>query len=96
MVLAKSALALAAAALTFGIMGGDGTHRPDAAPLSTSDLVIVQNDTKPTTPEQDSAKMGKEEGTHSGHDMGATKENDTEKVEQPERRNETSGGSTGQ
>lgn len=39
------------------------------------------------TPSPDeSAKMGKEEGTHTG-DHGIKSENDTKKVEQPERKN---------
>jgi len=37
-----------------------------------------------------SAKMGEGEGTQSG-DQGATKENDTQKVDQPPRRNPTTG-----
>jgi len=36
----------------------------------------------------ESAKMGKESGTHSG-DQGATRENDTKKVDQPPRQNPT-------
>jgi hypothetical protein len=38
---------------------------------------------------QSSAKMGEEPGTHTGDDQGATPENDTQKVDQPPRRNET-------
>ena len=38
---------------------------------------------------EDSAKMGKEEGTHEGANLGATPENDTQKIEQPDRRNPT-------
>ena len=34
-------------------------------------------------------EMGKEEGTHEGADLGATPENDTQKIEQPDRRNPT-------
>ena len=41
---------------------------------------------------EDSAKMGKEEGTHTEPDHGATQENDTSKVDQPARRNEPSNG----
>jgi hypothetical protein len=36
---------------------------------------------------EESAKMGKEEGTHEGH--ASTPENDTQKVEQPPRNNPT-------
>jgi hypothetical protein len=57
--------------------------------------VIAETDT-PTAADpdddQDSAKMGKEEGTHSGANLGATPQRETDKVDQPERRNVTSDG----
>jgi hypothetical protein len=34
---------------------------------------------------EESAKMGKEEGTHEGANLGAAPDQDTQKVEQPER-----------
>jgi hypothetical protein len=37
-------------------------------------------------PTDESAKMGKDEGTHTG-EHGAKPENDTKKVEQPDRKN---------
>jgi hypothetical protein len=40
---------------------------------------------------EESAKMGKEEGTHAGANLGATPENDTQKIDQPERQNPTTG-----
>jgi hypothetical protein len=88
MALTKLALTLAAAA-ALGIMGA--AYHLDAAPLSGSDLVTAQNDAPPATSGEDSAKMGKDEGTHTGPDLGATKEDDTNKIEQPERRNPTTG-----
>jgi hypothetical protein len=36
---------------------------------------------------EESAKMGKEEGTHTGPSQGATPENDTQKIDQPARKN---------
>jgi hypothetical protein len=39
----------------------------------------------------DSAKMGKGEGTHTGPNQGTTPENDTKKIDQPERRNPATG-----
>jgi hypothetical protein len=39
-----------------------------------------------SAPTDESAKMGKDQGTHTG-EHGSTPENDTKKVEQPERRN---------
>jgi hypothetical protein len=35
--------------------------------------------------------MGEEEGTHTGSTMGATGENDTDKIDQPARSNPTTG-----
>ena len=40
------------------------------------------------------AKMGKEEGTHTEPGHGAPPESDTSKVDQPERRNPTTGNET--
>ena len=93
---ANAALTVATvAALAVGVTTGGGTHQSDRAPPSKSDILIVQNDaqnapgTEASTDE--SAKTGKEEGTHTGSTMGATKENDTDKVDQPERSNPTTG-----
>ena len=36
-----------------------------------------------------SAKMGQDEGTHVGEDQGSASENDTNKIDQPARRNPT-------
>jgi hypothetical protein len=38
-----------------------------------------------------SAKMGTDEGTHVGEDQGSNPENDTDKIDQPARRNPTTG-----
>ena len=40
---------------------------------------------------QGSAKMGEEAGTQEGTDIGVVPENDTKKVDQPDRRNPTTG-----
>jgi hypothetical protein len=70
--------------------------------LANGNIVIAGDEAQPNTenssaedPEsssEDSAKMGKEEGTHTGPNQGATPENDTQKVDQPARRNPTTGG----
>jgi hypothetical protein len=52
----------------------------------------TENSGKTQNSAEDSAKLGKEEGTHTGPNQGATPENDTQKVEQPARRNPTTGG----
>ena len=46
------------------------------------------NASEKAAPTDESAKMGKEEGTHAGH-QAIKPENDTKKVEQPERKNDT-------
>jgi hypothetical protein len=61
-------------------------------------IVLAAEDSAPVAgqPEEnaeDSAKMGKEEGTHEGAGHGATPESDTGKIDQPARRNPTTGAS---
>ena len=64
-------------ALTIMVLGcgvsfaGEPTDKPASDSTATPD---------------ESAKMGKEEGTHTG-EHGTKSENDTKKVEQPERKN---------
>lgn len=87
-------------ALTFGIGGQTLTPVQQEEPLSTGDIVIVTNDAAPQAGETEdnadqSAKMGKEEGTHEGENLGATPENDTAKIDQPARRNPTTDNSSG-
>jgi hypothetical protein len=98
-----SILSAAVIALTFGI-GGQAVTPLDSEsleehPLSTGDIVIVTNDAAPQAGQteddaDESAKMGKEEGTHEGEDLGAP-ENDTAKIDQPARRNPTTDNSSG-
>jgi hypothetical protein len=89
----KLIMAAALAALTFGITD-EMTPVPRETPLADSDIVIVKNEAaQPSAQteesEVDSAKMGKEEGVQTGADQGDKAENDTQKIEQPARRNET-------
>jgi hypothetical protein len=49
------------------------------APGAYSDIMIAANETKP----EESAKMGKEQGTHSGANQGATSESNSAKIDQP-------------
>jgi len=94
---ARTSMASAAVvALTFGIGGQTLTPVQQEEPLSTGDIVIVTNDAAPQAGQTDqSAKMGKEEGTHEGENLGATPENDTAKIDQPARRNPTTDNSSG-
>jgi hypothetical protein len=84
-------------ALTLG-MGDALTPAPNEMPYSNSDIVIVANDPPPSAQTEDSAtesaKMGEEEGTHTGA-QGEKAENDTSKIDQPERRNETTSNLSG-
>ena len=77
-----------AAALALCITGAGAV----ACPME--DIVLAADESQSAgakTGETDSAKMGKEEGTHTGATQGAKPENDTQKVDQPERRNTTTG-----
>jgi hypothetical protein len=94
---ANSTLVASAAviALTLGVTGQTTAPR-DAPPLSSSDITVAADDTAPAAGQteesaEDSAKMGKEEGTHEGDNLGATPEDDTAKIDQPARRNPTTG-----
>ncbi len=88
-------LGAALAALTLGVTGDVPQMRE--MPLSAGHIVMAADDDAPQgAPTEDnsaeSAKMGKDEGTHSGPDQGSTPENDTSKIDQPARRNPTTGG----
>jgi hypothetical protein len=77
----KLMLGMAAASLTFAIAG-------------TALAVDAADETKQPTGQTEenateSAKMGKEEGTHTGDHQGVIPENDTSKIDQPDRRNPT-------
>lgn len=85
-------------ALTFGITGKTLDPIEQEEPISTSDILIVTNDTAAEVGQtedsvDESAKMGKEAGTHEGDNLGAMPENDTAKIDQPDRRNPTTGNS---
>ena len=76
---------------------GHGARAASPMPSWSDGEILVAGETEmggANTDEnaQDSAKMGKDEGTHSGPNQGATPESDTKKVDQPERRDPTTGG----
>lgn len=64
-----------------------GAASEDSSTPSTNGT--VQNDADDSTSE--SAKMGKAEGTQTGEDNQGASESDTQKIEQPPRRNPTTG-----
>ena len=90
---AKLLMSVTAAALGF-------SAQPHPAPFWETNIVIAAEDTSPKenvqTDEDNSAtksaKMGKDEGTHSGGDnQGTPPEADTQKIDQPPRQNPTTG-----
>ena len=96
---ARQMIATAAAiALTFGISGKTLAPIEQDEPISTGDILIVTNDSAAEAGQieesaDQSAKMGQEGGMHEGDNLGAVPENDMAKIDQPDRRNPTTGNS---
>jgi hypothetical protein len=78
--------------------------QPHPALFWESNIVIAAEETAPSgaqtnddnsaaigTKEEESGKMGKEEGTHTGANQATPPESDTQKVDQPPRNNPTTG-----
>lgn len=87
---AKFLMAGLLAALALGATAGTAA----ATPCPKGNIVLAADESQAAgakTDETDSAKMGKEEGTHTGANQGAKPESDTDKVDQPERRNPATG-----
>jgi hypothetical protein len=84
-------------ALTLGV-ADEFTPAPNEMPYSDSDVVIVANEPPPSAQAEESAtesaKMGEEKGLRTS-DQGNKAENDTSKIDQPERRNETTNNLSG-
>ncbi len=81
----KWMLAVAMAALVYGFAGA----KTASAGRVQKDTMVAAEDAAPSDAAgSGSAKMGEGEGTRPG-DVGATKENDTQKIDQPPRRNPT-------
>jgi hypothetical protein len=98
----KVLLAGLIAGVALGVLSHGTAAAAQVPSLANGKIVIAGDEAQPTTenisaedPEsssEDSAKMGKEQGTHTGPNQGATPENDTQKADQPARRNPTTGG----
>ena len=86
--------------LTVGVTSRADLPTKHELPLPQGSIIIAAEDTaagvgqKDETAE-DSAKMGKEEGTHQGAHLGETPESDTSKVDQPARKDRTAGETSG-
>ena len=79
-----------AAVLALGVVASSAA----ATPCPKGNIVLAADESQAgdaKTDETDLAKMGKEEGTHTGANQDAKPEKDTDKVDQPERRNPTTG-----
>jgi hypothetical protein len=86
-------------ALTLGITGQTMAPVETEKPLSTNDILVVTNDTDSSpgqTSAQESAKMGQQNGTQQGDDLGAVPPSDTAKIDQPPRQNPTTGENSSQ
>ena len=71
-------------ALTLGITGQTMAPVETEEPLSTNDILVVTNDAGSSpgqTNAQESAKMGQENGTQQGDDLGAVPQSDTAKID---------------
>ena len=78
-------LSVAVAALSLGVAGGITLAAEDAPATGADD----------SSSAGESAKMGKEEGTHVGPGLGITPGKDTSKIDQPPRKSPyTTGGDT--
>jgi len=83
----KLLLVVAMTVLMFGFAGAKSSS---AAQMQKDVVIAAENAAPDDESGTGSAKMGEGEGTQTG-DQGATKENDTQKVDQPPRRNTTTG-----
>jgi hypothetical protein len=91
-------LSVAVAALSLGLAGSGALGAEDTSttgatsPTTGATSPATGAEESPTT--EESAKMGKEEGTHTGTGQGVTPEHETAKIIQPPRASPTTGGET--
>jgi hypothetical protein len=77
-------------ALTLGVTSRADVPTEKESILPPGAIIVAADEAQPENT-QGSAKMGEEAGTQQGTDHGAVPENDTKKVDQPDRRNPTTG-----
>ena len=83
-------------ALTVGITSRADVPTEQELPLPPGSIIVAAENGAPAGSQtEESAKMGKEEGTQEGPNLGATPENDTAKIDQPARRNPTTSNASG-
>src|SRR4029453_1473903 len=81
-------LSVAVAALSLGLAGSGAFGAEDTSTTGATSPATGAEES-PTT--EESAKMGKEEGTHTGTSQGVTPEHETAKILQPPRASPTTG-----
>src|SRR4029453_13574329 len=84
-------LSVAVAALSLGLAGSGAFGAEDTSTTGAASPATGAEES-PTT--EGSAKMGKEEGTHTGTGQGVTPEHETGKIVQPPRASPTTAGET--
>ena len=77
-------------ALTLGVTSRADVPTEKELILPPGAIIVAADEAQPENT-QGSAKMGEEAGTQQGTDIGVVTENDTKKVDQPDRRNPTTG-----
>ena len=93
----KLVLTASVGALIFGVAGYAAAASEQHGAIAKHRIVVAADDSAAgddsgAADESDSdgsAKMGQDEGTHVGEDQGSAPENDTDKIDQPARRNPT-------
>ena len=75
-------------ALTLGVTSRADVPTKKELILPPGAIIVAADEAQPENT-QGSAKMGEEAGTQQGTDIGVVPENDTKKVDQPDRRNPT-------
>jgi hypothetical protein len=82
-------------ALTLGVTSRADVPIEKESILPPGAIIVAADEAQPAANQnensQGSAKMGEEAGTQEGADIGVVPEIDTKKVEQPDRRNPTTG-----
>lgn len=86
-------------ALTVGVTSRADVPAERETPLPPESIIVAAEDSAANvgqTDENDSAKMGKDDGKKEGAELGETPETDSDKVDQPQREDKTAGESSGQ
>lgn len=88
-------------ALTIGVTSRADLPTEHELPLPPGSMIVAAEDTAAGVGQteesaEDSAKMGKEEDTQEGAQLGETPKTDTDKIDQPPREDKTAGDTSGQ